>query len=245
MEKYRFNEKRHIHQLLIDDKWCNLTGCTTVLSVLAKPALIPWAANMTAKFLKTQLKEIKLLDQKGFESLLDEARKAHCKRRDKAGDYGTIIHEKVHKIIQGAISNNDGHIQKSRMSKEKSIQNFIDWAIKNKVKFLATEQHIYSEELFIGGIVDFVCEIDGQLWLGDIKTSKSGIWPDNFWQCAGYHLMLEAMKLYPGITGYLILNLKESGEILEKRNISIKENKEVFLACLKIYRTQQKIKNNI
>jgi len=243
MEKYRFNKEEHLHQIEINGEWKDLTGCTTVLSVIAKPALISWAANMVVKYIIENApftKEGYLID----ESLLEEARKAHTKRKEKAGGYGKETHKKIEEIITDAIKNNNGLIQ-SIETNEKSIKNFIDWAIKNKVKFLESEKNIFSEKLFIGGIVDFVCEIEEQIWIGDIKTSGSGIWPDNFWQCAGYHLMLKEMELYPNITGYLILNLKENGEILEKRSISNEDNIKAFLACLDIYRIQEKLKKQI
>lgn len=231
--------------MLVDEEWKNLTGCTTVLNVIAKPFLIPWAARMAVDLLKPKLKEIKELSQASFELLLEEARTAHCKRRDKGGNYGTKVHDEIHLLILDAITNSFGYIQGTKKSEEKSVRNFIKWAIVNKVKFLETEKNIYSEELFVGGIADFVCEIDKQIWLGDIKTSKSGIYPENFWQCGGYHLMLEAMGLYPDITGYLILNLKKSGEVLEKRSVSMNESKEAFLSCLSIYRIKEKIKSSL
>lgn len=242
--KYKFNKERHLHQILIDEEWRNLTGCTTVLNVLAKPALIQWSANMTANFLRDKLEDIKKLKLTEFRALLDEARKAHCKRKKKGGDYGKKIHSIINVLISEAITSNKGYIQRARKYKEKSVQNFIDWAIQNKVRFLETEKNIYSEPLFIGGIVDFVCEIGGKIWIGDIKTSKSGIYPENFWQCGGYNLMLRDMDLYSDITGYLILNLKESGEMLEKRSINNKDNKKAFMACLTIYRLQEKLKAN-
>ena len=251
MVKYRFNKKEHLHEILIGEKWQSLTGCTTILNVLAKPALISWAANMTAGFLKEKLGEIKQLDEVGWLSMLEEARKSHAKRKTEAGDYGTKTHKSISNLIGLAMKKNKGFIPEPiiDLSKldcgiDKSLKNFIDWADKNKVKFLGSEKNIYSEELFIGGIVDMVCEIEGQIWLGDIKTSGSGIYPDHFFQCAGYHIMLESMGLYPKITGYLILNLKESGEMLEKRSISNEENKKIFLNCLEIYRQQEKLKNN-
>jgi len=251
-EKYRFNKKEHKHEILIGEKWQPLTGCTTILSVLAKPALIAWAANMTAGFLKEKLDEIKQLNEADWLSMLEDARKAHARRKTEAGDYGTKTHESISNLIGLAIKKNKGFIPepiidlaKLDCGIDKSLKNFIDWADKNKVKFLESEKNIYSEELFIGGIVDMVCEIDGQVWLGDIKTSGSGIYADHFFQCAGYHIMLEAMKLYPKITGYLILNLKESGEMLEKRSISNEENRKIFINCLEIYRQQEKLKSNI
>lgn len=247
MNLYRFNKGQHLHQILVGEEWKNLTGCTTVLSVLAKPALIPWAARMATEYIEKIVREQigagYDLNTADWKNILEEAKSAHAKRKTDAGAYGTKTHEAISLLIKNAIAQ-DGYIVPMEV-KEKSIQNFVDWAVKNKVKFLETEKNIYSEFLFIGGIVDFVCEIDGQVWIGDIKTSGSGIYPEHFFQCAGYHLMLEEMGLYSNITGYLILNLKENGEMLEKRSISNNENREIFRNCLEIYRVQEKLKNNI
>ena len=248
---YRFNKERHLHQILIGEDWKNLTGCTTILSVLAKPALIQWAANQAVDYIKESLcpgwdntKSWKWLKET-IEKTFEEARKAHTKRKEKSGDYGTKVHEGIELVILRAIQDNKGYIKKKEKSDEKSVQNFIDWAVSNKVKFLDTEKNVYSEKLFLGGIIDLVCEIDGKVWIGDIKTSKSGIYPENFAQIAGYQLMLQEMGLYPDIAGYIVINLKETGEILEKRSISNGDNTKFFLACLEIYRQQERLKNNI
>jgi len=251
-EKYRFNKKEHLHEILVGEIWKPLTGCTTVLSVLAKPALISWAANMTAGYLQDKLEIIKNIpSEEEWKMLLDEARKAHVRRKTEAGDYGTRTHESISSLIGMSIKKHGGFIPEAivdlsliGLGLDKSVKNFIDWAAKNKVKFLESEKNIYSEKLFIGGIVDMICEIDGQLWVGDIKTRGSGIYPDHFFQCAGYNIMLEEMGLYPKVTGYLILNLKESGEMLEKRSVSNEENRKIFINCLEIYRQQEKLKNN-
>ena len=242
-EKYRFNEGRHLHQLFTEGEWKNLTGCTTILGIVAKPALIQWSANVTAQY---------ILDNyvKGGDDLPEickEAKVAHRKRKESAGEYGTKTHEEVEKYITQCISEFDGRPIDIETNGNKSIRNFVDWARKNKVKFLATEQNIYSERLFIGGIVDFVCEIDGQVFVGDIKTAKSGIYPENFWQCAGYDIMMKDMKLEwaEKIKGYVILNLKENGQFLEERSVSNGENTKAFLACLDIYRIKERIKKQL
>lgn len=262
VKKYEFNKEKHLH--LLDGK--PLTGCTTILSVLAKPALIQWAADMVVYQMgwrspkkplligeKNQLDAstefLQWLNGKTVEEWVDfmeEARKAHVKRKEKAGEWGTETHETISNLIRTAIDYNEGKIQDIETTSQ-AIRNFIDWSIKNKVKFLETEKNIYSESLWIGGIVDFICEIERKVWIGDIKTSKSGIYSENFWQCAGYDLMVKEMKLpfAQDIKGYLILNLKESGEFIEKRSISNGDNTKAFLACLEIYRVKEKIKNQI
>ena len=270
-KEYRFLDKdgQHLHQLLIDGKFRNLTGCTTVLNVLFKP-LAWWASGMACgklgwiqkyvkygdgkkiwvskedrlKSAKNGLKALMLLDVDGYLGLLDEAYKAHSVKKEKAGDYGKKTHNTISELVLEAIKSNKGFIEPQK-HKEKSVQNFIDWAVKNRVKFLESEIHVYSKTHFLGGIVDIVCEIDERLWLIDIKTSKSGIYPSHFWQCGGYDIMLYECSKYKDIVGYIILNLKESGIILEKRSISNNDNKKAFMHCLGIYRLQEKIKNNI
>jgi hypothetical protein len=255
MEKYRFDRQKHLHQLLVDGEYKNLTGCTTVLAVLAKPALIPWAAKMTVEYIRENCKKdffpVPEGEEPGYynysvsEEQLEQAKKAHAKRKTDAGTYGTETHNEISLLIEDAIKNNGGYIKESLNLINKSIINFGEWAVKNKVKFLETEKNIYSEKLWVGGICDVVCEIDGEVWIGDIKTSGSGIYAEHFFQCAGYNIMMEEMGLYPNIKGYLILNLKENGEILEKRSISNEENKKIFINCLEIYRVMEKLKNNI
>jgi hypothetical protein len=163
-------------------------------------------------------------------------------KKEKAGGYGSKTHKEIEMIIKEAIANSGGIIKEHETGEEKSIYNFVEWALKNNVKFLDSEKHVYSEKLFLGGIVDFICEIDGKVWIGDIKTSGSGIYPEHFAQMAGYQIMIDEMGLYKDIEGYLVVNLKESGEMLEKRSISNKDNKIFFLAALEIYRQQERIK---
>lgn len=271
--KYIFDEKRHRHSILVNGVYKSLTGCTTVLGVVAKPALIQWASDMAVGFLgwikdkkwneetnryeavsKAErlkalgevFKKIKEMTVEDFLEMLDQARVAHCKRKTDAGEYGDMVHDEVSKLIQEGLDENIGYLITLK-HKEKSVQNFIDWAIKNKVKFLATEKNIYSESLFVGGIVDFACWIDDQVFVGDIKTAKSGIYPEHFWQCGCYDLLLKDMGYYwaNDIKGYVIVNLKENGKMLEKRSLAGGDNTKAFLACLDIYRIKQKIKNQV
>lgn len=236
--EYRFDEKKHLHQLLVDGIWKNLTGCTTVLGVVAKPALIQWSANMAINYIRDNKSRL-IKEEQSWEEILLAASKAHAKRKSSAGDKGKQVHFEIENHIKESMSGKTPEVYPT------NIENFVKWVKDNKVKFLESEKNIYSEKLWIGGIVDFVCEIDGKIWIGDIKTSGSGIYPEHFWQCAGYHLMLQDMKLYPDIAGYLILNLKESGEFLEKRSVSNSDNIKAFLACLDIYRIQEKLNSQV
>lgn len=237
-DDYRFNKEKHLHELYVDGDWKALTGCTTVLSILAKPALIQWSANMAVEFLETAIKSgLELTPQ-----LLADAKSAHRKKKESAGDIGTQIHAEVENLIKKAILLSGGQIEGNYEGLE-PVKRFVEWATTNKVKFLESEKHLFSKKLFIGGIMDIVCKIDNQLWIADIKTG-SGIYPEHLAQMAGYELMMEE-RGYPPLTGAIVLNLKKDGKFEEKRSISNEDAKKFFLACLDVYRLQEKFKSQL
>ena len=50
---------------------------------------------------------------------------------------------------------------------------FVDfWETYNPHTLLETEVHIFSDKLKVAGTCDMVCEIDGELWIIDFKTSN-------------------------------------------------------------------------
>lgn len=242
ISKYSFEEKGHRH--LWDGK--RMTGVTTVLSVIAKPALISWAANMAVDYIEScvvqghynmRTKEGSIEFNKAFKDLCAEARKAHTKKKEAAGDIGKTVHAAVEEFIK--------HGTEPQLDEQgmKMFENFRKWAVDNKVKFLESEKHLYSESLFLGGILDMVVEIDGQNWICDVKTG--GVYAEAFYQMAAYQMLWEEMKLPGVITGHIILGLKKDGTFEEKRSISNEENKEAFMAAYKLYKITQKVNSQI
>jgi len=123
---------------------------------------------------------------------------------------------------------------------QKMLEKFKDWAVREKVKFLESEIHLYSRKHWIGGIADFVCEIDEEVFVGDVKTS-SGIYPENYLQMSAYALMLEEMGR-KNITGTIVVNLKKDGLMETKKSYDMVGNKKAFLAALDLYRALEILK---
>lgn len=227
---YSFVEDGHKH--FFDGK--RMTGVTTVLGVIAKPALIGWAANMAVQHVQEQILKAEpgtILEN--LDKWLLEARKAHTVKRDKAADIGTLVHKACEEWIK---SQTEPTLDEQGM---KMFGHFKQWATDNKVKFLESEKHLYSESMFLGGICDMVVEIDGQVWIADIKTG--GVYPEAFYQMAAYQMLLEEMGSPLKITGHIILGIKKDGTFEEKRSVSHEEAKEAFLAAFKIYKITQKV----
>lgn len=233
MENYTFDKVRHIHTL--DGK--PLQGITTILGVINKPALIQWSANMAVDYIEQNFPTVEQI-MKGEIKLSDifkEARVAHRKKKESAGDIGTSIHEAVEKYIKEGLKESSDELV------QKCLNNFIQFSEENNVKFLESEKNLYSREYWLGGIVDFVCEIEGEVWIGDIKTS-SGIYPENFLQMAGYQIMLEEMGLYKNIKGHIVVNLRKDGNMEVKKNCEVGSHKKAFLSALELYRCLNDIK---
>ena len=49
---------------------------------------------------------------------------------------------------------------------------FVDFWETHKPTLIETEVHLFSEELKVAGTCDLICEIDGELWVIDFKTSN-------------------------------------------------------------------------
>lgn len=222
---YKFDDKKHIHTL--GDK--PLHGVTTVLSVIAKPALIQWAANQAIEYVQNNFESTIYNQPEKWDEFLREARFAHRKKKDKAGDWGTIVHRAIEEWIKNKVE------PKLEESQQKAFDNFKKWADDNKVEFLESEKHVWSRELWIGGITDLVISMDGKKYVADIKTS-SGIYNEAFFQMAAYDLCLKEMGGYEDVEGYIVINLKKDGTMDLKRADNMEINRQAFLSALTLYK---------
>ena len=88
---------------------------------------------------------------------------------------GSAVHDNCEKLLLGEelLIEHDPEVQKGVIS-------FCQWYFKAKPKVLAVEEVLYSKSLKQGKLVcpfagrcDLVAEIDGAIWMLDLKTSKS------------------------------------------------------------------------
>lgn len=238
---FEFTENGHSYTL----NGKKLTGVTTILGVVSKgDGLIQWSANMAVEYIIEKLSvDGSLVVEKLTQSILDEAKTAHRRKKEEAGEKGTDLHAIIEMIIGTAIMESKGIISKKWVkavemlvetpSKREQLTHFLDWA-KDK-KFLESEKRIYSKDLWIAGTVDFVYEFNGEVYVGDVKTAKT-IYPVNFWQTSAYQFMLQERGLYPKIKGFTIVRLGKDGGFEVKDNFSFEDNIEGFKSALVIYR---------
>ena len=243
---FTFDEKTHRYYL--DGK--AMTGVTTVLGVINKPALITWSANCAVDFIKAEIEKQTQqgLDIAGlaFGELFTDARTAHTRKRDTAAEQGTDIHAICEMLIKQAITYNKGDISLATPVLslfDGQVLAFLKWAIKNKVIFTASEKKVYDAQTFVAGTLDFACEMDGLKYIGDIKTSSGIYGREPFAQTAAYQYLWSAMdKKKPEEIAdrRLIINLKKTGTFDEDKDVHISEHYEddieLFMSALTMYR---------
>lgn len=201
--KYIFDDSQHLH--LLDGK--PLTGTSSVGKVLGNPALTWWASGLamekfgrldpkknTPEAVKTALEDgfarVKALSLSEYNKLLGEAYKAHSVRLKDAAQKGTDLHAELEDYVKATMG-----LRPAKKYDEK-IKPFIDWSKKNVKRFLASEAHCYDEELWVGGIVDAVAELnDGKYAIIDFKSAKDA-YTGHFIQCSGYAIEAEKNGLF-------------------------------------------------
>ena len=84
----KFDEDNHRYWRFDGDgKMKRLSGVTTFLNIINKPALIPWAVGVTIQYVREHLDSL----QEDPKTLLQRARDEHTKQRDIAAEIGSAI----------------------------------------------------------------------------------------------------------------------------------------------------------
>jgi hypothetical protein len=228
-----------------------MSGVTSILSVIAKPALIGWAAKMACESVREKATVAELDGVKLYtigEADLVEAQKAHAKKKDDAAQKGTDLHALVEAYVGECVANAGGAVLNPYDPKYQPIEKFIGWATENNIRFIASEKQLYSKELWVAGTCDLVFEKDGKRFVGDIKTYAK-IWDRvPFFQCAGYSIMVEEMthadlgEEADKIDGYCVLRLSKDGTFEAQWSYDIEGDRKAFLACVELYRALQNYK---
>jgi len=238
---FQFDEESHSY--FMDGK--PMTGCTTILGVMAKPALIPWAARMAVEYVREHSSLRKIAHEQveqapSIETLyevseetLQLAQKAHTQFRDKRAAEGTDLHALAEEYIKSCIANG-GDPRSAGGGDNEAIRKFADWAITENITFKESEVKLFSKKLFVAGTADFMFEKEGKLFVGDIKNKKKIYGRESFFQCAGYSKMRSEMT-GEAFDGYCVVRLWEN-EIEPLWSFDTEGDQEGFMACVRLYR---------
>lgn len=252
--RLQFDAKKHAYTL--DGKL--LSGVTSVIDgTSSKQALIQWAANMAidyvienGNYVENPIEDNGELIDGGFYQIyagaLEQARTAHTRRKESAGQKGTDTHALVEKYVLDCISRHGG--KAGLVMDNDPVYSFAQWAITNGVEFLASEQRLYSETHGLAGTCDFIALINGKLTIGDLKTFPKMWSADAFIQMGAYSLMFKELTGQAPEQSAVVKMCDPSDERLRKYGgkafatyprYAIEEDEQMFLKRLDIYRYNQ------
>lgn len=160
-----------------------LTSVTTLLGLLAKPALIDWAARTAADYACDHWDD---LGHEPISKRRDAIRLAHKQSRDKAAAKGTAIHSLAEQMVRGE----PVEVPEDLLPKVQGLARW--WQANPTLTVVAAEAQVWSEADDELGLCGFAGTFDllvscprRGLGLLDLKTG-SGVYGEYGVQIAGY-----------------------------------------------------------
>ncbi len=200
-------------------KGIRFPGVTTVINLLAKPALIPWANKLGLKGIEVG----KYVD-------------------DKAA-IGTLAHAMITNRLQGEETPTEDYTENQIRQAENCVLSYYEWEKEHNIEPIIIEKPMVSEEYRVGGTMDIYATVDDVPGLIDLKTGN-GIWPEHQTQTAAYRAILRENG-HP-VNWVRILNIPrhetENFQQLVVSNKNLDLHWELFTHLMKIYNLRKQLK---
>lgn len=224
IQRGNFGRLKHAYYWVEQNKF--IPGVTSVLGILDKPALLPWAAGQATEYVRANLPEGATKAQ--IKEVCEKAKTEWRRVRDEAGDIGSAVHAVAEAIFNGL---------PIELPQDERAQNGVKalqtWIVDNRIRPIETELIVFSKSCYVAGTMDLLADVNGKLTQVDFKTG-SGIYPEHLFQTGIYrHAWMEEHG--EPIEQNIIVNLnKRTGEpkivIISDRD-ELQFHADTFLRC--------------
>jgi len=192
-----------------------LPGVTTILGVLNKPALVPWANGLG-------LRGINVREYVDVLALI-----------------GTIGHDMICAHNKGVEFQRNGHPDELIDKAENCFLSYLSWEKQHKVDPILCEAGLVSETYGFGGTIDMFAKVDGVPTIVDYKTGKA-IYPEHIYQVSAYRRLLDENGHDVQAVRILQIGRDEDEGFSEKVVSDTAREWEIFQHCLGLYRLMKK-----
>ena len=222
---------------------------TTVLSVIAKPALVQWAANEASKAALDFAMEVWDRKTPITEAEFKSWKKAHRDKADKALDIGTWLHDLMDFLL-GVRAAHPGPCPD--LATGENLERAAKGAVEGLgLRLVENGRKVWRDGIGeqYAGTFDAIVEKGGLRYLVDWKTS-SAVFGEMHLQTAAYvkarlHVFWEDRKDEGGAMAVVVpgraivrLDKKTGGYEWVESPLSLEEDYAAFIACLKLYNWQ-------
>lgn len=191
--RYAVTDKNHRYTITMPDKTTvgPLKSVTGVLGIVAKPALVPWAAKLAALTFEAEIlrRGKDAFRPEVLREIVEIAKNAHRKTAGDAADLGTEIHAILDAIIHGK----EPELVRPELVEPTAA--FKAYRLQSDIEIVATEIAVASLEHLFGGRIDWIgySKARGGWGIGDWKTSNALYLEHAFQAGGGYALAAEEM----------------------------------------------------
>lgn len=218
-------------------------GVTTILGAVLAKDLMQWAVDCAVEYLSAKLPVITQVD-------LKEAANEYKNRRDAGAGTGTEAHALVEAFLKGVDTPEGKHSPEAL----NAFNAFKEWFGKTSPKVINVEEVIYSQTFKFAGTYDCMLEIDGRVYLCDLKTTNvsrkapNGVYAENFVQLGAYALAHEEQRAYEEanggtnlvkIDGLMVISAKKNGKLdivtNEDINLTLDDCSSMFKRVMNLY----------
>ena len=228
-----FNEKKHYYT--VEGEYA--PSVTTILDSIAKPALLPWAANEGAKFFISHAHE----DMKA-EDMAKGIRGAYRTSSGQALNIGMEVHKWCEEAILWRLGKGEAPPDPTRTESLNAVNAFRGWVRDNVVEWLTVEEKVYHRGHKFAGTVDATAIVNGDYCVIDFKTSGA-IYSAYHLQCAAYAKAIEDMRGKEVDKAYVLRFDKKTGEFEAGSSVEILDNFIAFLGFLEGYSRLRTLEN--
>lgn len=215
-DEIQFSEGNHQYRV----NKIPVPSVTTIIGVLNKPALIHWAAGLTAEYFIKNIPKIVSGELSFTEADAGEmyarAKTEHMRESAKATDIGSAAHDAIEQFVKTRAP-----IPKPRIKTGKavhaynSVKRYEEWERQIGVKqVIGSEIKIYHPDYKYAGMVDLLLQLSTkENMVVDLKTSAAFYEPDMPLQLAAYAKGVEKTYGFPIHRIGILRISKKTGEM--------------------------------
>ncbi len=169
-----------------------LPSVTTILEIIAKPALGPWYAKEERRYFETAMLEV--LSRPGARdpeyvlAAVAEAVtgvKAADREKQKAAAIGTAVHAGIEWALRRQLGEDAGPELRLPEAATWAVESWKDWARSVDLEPVAIERTVYCSDCGYAGTLDLYARVKGVLTVLDWKSGRA-IYPEAFLQNLAY-----------------------------------------------------------
>lgn len=158
---------------------------TTCLGTLDKPALVPWAAGLSAGYGEEKLRELQAMSEEDRDAALEDWLAAHPTKKNKSNfsaeatdvynlkrDEAAVRGTEVHALAEALSKGENPEIPEELSGYTDAAKDFLE--AYPEMKFVYTEATVLNPEARTMGTTDAIVEYKGKRYVLDYKTNKDG-----------------------------------------------------------------------